>query len=250
MQAPVVAAMVTAAAGFVTALVTAFRQHQADSRQHQVDRELVLLRDELDERRQAEARQRDAAQQLAQHREPLLEAAEDLRHRIANIRDQERSFASYLHAGDERRSRMAILGTLYRLGKYWGTVERLYGTVDLLAFEENPATGAIAAVLRDVGKAWANDGKDFGGRELMVWREEQRAIAELMRAGAPDDRAVIGVAAFVEGYDAGVFADWFNELERGLRSPGIQTSKRLVKVQEGLAELVNLLQQGRHSGSP
>jgi hypothetical protein len=246
-EAPSVAALVTAAAGFATALATLIRQHRADGRQQQADRELVLLRDELAEQRQTEARHRDAAEQLAQHREPLLEAAEDLRHRIGNIRDQERSFAGYLHTDDERRSRMAVLGTLYRLAKYWGTVERLYGTVDMLAFEENPSTRAIARVLREVGKAWANDEQEFGGRELMIWREEQRAIAELMRRGAPEDKPVIGFAAFVERYDAGEFGDWLTELERGLRSPGIQTSPRIGKVQEGLTELVTALEEGRHS---
>jgi hypothetical protein len=241
-ETPVVVALIAAVAGFVTSLVSLVRQRQIAEQQNQAEAALVRLRDELEERRGREARERDAAGQLTRYREPLLDASKDLFHRVRNIREM--GFLGYLQAADEQRSRMALLGTLYRLGKYWGTVESLYGTVNLLAFERNPSTRAVADVLTRIGTAYAGDSPKYGGRDLMVWREEQKAIAELMQRGSPDDKLVIGFATFVERYDDEL-APWFAQLEQGLRTPGIESSPRLGAVQEALRELVELLERDR-----
>lgn len=222
------------------------QQREADqalaASQHEASAELERLRDELARQRQADEHERDAAGQLDLYREPLLAAAKDLHHRIRNIREQ--GFLGYLAAGESQHSRMALLGTFYRLGKYWGTVDSLYGSVDLLQFERNAATKDVAGLLDRIGTTFAGDGYDVGGRTLMVWREEQRAVAELMQRDAVRGRAVIGVASFVERYDRD-FAVWFKGWDDGLRTSGIESSARLARLQELSAELMDRLQAER-----
>lgn len=242
METPVVVALIAGVIALCTSVISVLQQRSTGARQERAEEALLQLRADLESRRDREARERDEAEQLARYREPLLHAAADLHHRLGNIRKHH--FLAYLDADDPRRSRMAVLSTYFRLGRYWGTVESLYGTVNLLAFEQNPATREVAALLASVGRGFATDRPELGGRTLMVWREEQRAIAELMQRGASQDQPVIGFATFVDRFDREL-APWFAELDKGLRTKGIEASPRLAVVQTQLGKLIAQLSRDR-----
>jgi hypothetical protein len=262
MDAEVVAALIAAAVAVVTSLVAIYQQRALANHQEEVARrqqestkelserqqdsseKLERLRDQLNAERDREKRERDAEEQLILYREPLLDAAKDLSHRIRNICKM--GFLGYLNSADEHRKRMAMLGTLYRFGKYWGTVDSLYGTVNLLQFERNPATKDVADLLTQIGTTFASDSRTVGGRTLMVWREEQRAIAELMQRNAPGRKPVIGFATFVRQYST-EFAPWFTVFERDLLLEDIEASPRLAVLQATIDRLVEQL-QGSKSG--
>lgn len=130
---------------------------------------------EADRAQRLEEREATAKMELDRVREPLLGAALDLAHRLDNIR-HEHFLDAYMTSGDTHRAQIARTSTLYRFAKYWCIVESLYDRVALLHFRQEEATRSVADTLREIGRTLASDKYD-GGR-LMVWREEQRAIAE------------------------------------------------------------------------
>lgn len=134
-------------------------------------------------------------------------------------------------------SKWQCLATLYRFGKYWGTVESLYGTVNLLLFERNASTKDVADLLNQIGGIFASDSPRVGGLKLMIWREEQRAIAELMQRNASGGKPVIGFATFVRQYSA-EFAPWFAAFERDLLLEDIESSPRLATLHATIDRLV------------
>jgi hypothetical protein len=66
----------------------------------------------------------------------------------------------------------------------------------------------------------------FGGRTLIVWREEQRGVAELMRSAEPYESviSIIGFATFVDTYDQRL-KPWLSDFERDLRSAVSKTAR-------------------------
>ena len=175
-----------------------------------------------------------AKAELDRYREPLLLAALDLASRLDNIRNKG-YLDKYLSDG-ERRSQIARISTYYRFARYWCVVENLYAGVALVRFEQDPDTKAVAGMLRKLGKAFATD--DYG-RDFMMWRDEQRAVAELTRGSAavPD---VIGFARFFENYEDD-FAPWFHAFERDLSPSTARASERFRTLQHDLARLVDQL---------
>lgn len=122
-----------------------------------------------------------------------------------------------------------------------GTVESLYGSVSLLHLQRNKATTEVAKYLDEIGWTFANDYEY--GHQLMVWREEQRAIAELMRAGAGDEH-VIGFATFADRFQS-TFAAWFAGLDRDIHEDGVENNRRLERLQELTGQLMSLLEERR-----
>lgn len=227
-------ALIAAVARLATSVWTLRRQERSS-------RELATLQHDLTNKAKAEERQVAAKEQLDKSREPLLAAAEDLRARLWNIRNG--GFLVYLHSADEHRRRVALLSSLYRLGKYWAIVEGLYSTVNSLRFETEDETKEVAGLLKEIETVFAADYVD--GHRLMVWREEQRAIAELMRPnGTVEPLAVVGFASFVSGYPTR-FETWFSRLEADLQRTGIEGSKRLQELERLLDQLVQKLEAGR-----
>ncbi len=253
------AALTTAIASFVVAVVAALFAMARDRRAQKVEqslasqqeklhrdlaaqakasqRELEMLKAQLTASAKAEERALDAKTQLDRHREPLLLAVLDLTHRIDNIRNQ--GFLGYLRHEDGHRADVARLGTFYRFARYWAVAQWLYEEVNLLRFERESETRAVAEALGRVGSLFASDTLDSG--RLMVWREEQRAIAELMLARQPT--RVIGFATFTQRYDAD-FAQWFLSFDTHLRAI-VTGSKRLELLQVALAHLAQLLDTER-----
>lgn len=142
-----------------------------------------------DGRQQKHERQLAAREKLDRFREPLLSAADDLGSRINNIRHDH--FLLYLEVPERKQT--ALLGTLFRFAQFFGWTEILYGAGGALRFEQDESTKAVADALREVGRTLAVDRldrtvpMDFTTTTLMIWREEQRAIGELIRVdGGPD----------------------------------------------------------------
>jgi hypothetical protein len=222
MVAAVVVALVSGVLALTTSLWVQWRQLRSERQARAEERELT------------------AKERLDTFREPLLRAADDVAGRIGNIR--QRNFFVYLNSQNDWRRRLALLGTLYRFCKYWATVEALYGQVSLIRFETEDETKAVGQLLREIGQTFADDEL---GHDLMVWREEQRAVAELMSSvDEHGQAAVIGFASFVQRYPDQL-ETWFGQLASGLARPEVKDSQRLARLQAMFEQLSDQLQVGR-----
>lgn len=223
MSEAVVAAIV---AGVVSLLVT-FGKVLWDARQKKQERRLA------------------AREKLDRYREPLLTAVDDLGSRINNIRND--GFLFYLRV--RGRERTALLGTLFRFAQFFGWTEILYGSFDRLRFENDKSTKAVADVLRSIGRTLATDRLDRADpsdattTQLMIWREEQRAIGEVMRAGDDPPRCM-SFDSFVSEYDSR-FATWFETFASQLDPASTPRRDRLAKLQRLLASLIRELDVDR-----
>ena len=220
MEPAVIAAVV---AGVVSLLVT-YGKMLWESREKKQERER--------ERRLA------AREQLDRYRAPLLAAVDDLGSRINNIRNDR--FASYF--GVMEREKTARLGTLFRFAQFFGWAEILYGYSDRLRFEKDENTKAAGDLLKSIGKTLADDRFDrleedaFETTQLMVWREEQRAVGEMMRV--PDGQArCVSFDTFVQDYEKR-YAKWFSTFAAQLDPSRTPHSQRLEQLQELLAKLL------------
>ena len=219
MSDAVVAALV---AGVVSFLVT-FGKALWDDRQRQQERRLA------------------ARERLDTYREPLLVAADDLGSRINNIRQD--GFLYYLDTSG--RGRAALLGTLFRFAQFFAWTEVLYASLGRLRFERDESTKAVADTVRRIGRTLAVDRldrldqSDFTSTQLMIWREEQRAIGEMMRT-VDHPPHCMSFSSFVASYES-MFATWFDDFASQLHPARTPHSDRLAEVQRLLASLVREL---------
>jgi hypothetical protein len=194
-----------------------------------------------DGRQKTQERRLAAREKLDRDREPLLTAADALGSRINNIRRD--GFLSYLDVPE--RQRTAMLGTLFRFAQLFGWTEILYGTFDRLRFEQDASTKAVADALRDIGRLLAvdrvdrTDPVDPTTTRLMIWREEQRAIGELMRVDSDPPRC-LSFDSFARQYDER-FSPWFAAFAAQLDPVSTPPSERLAELQRLLAGLVREL---------
>jgi hypothetical protein len=256
MDAGVVAALITAGISLLVALLGAgltirennkTRKAQQSINKAQISANIELERVRSDHERlvEAEKRRAEAAAQLDLSREPLLSAARDLRDRMGNIRKN--SFLYYARGSAlSHRQEMAKRGTAFRLARYWAVLEDLYGTTDLLAFERNEDTRPVTNLVKEIGQTFAKDSHGMGGQRLMMWREEQRAIGELMITTniTGDAHRYINYATFVQRYDE-LFAPWFSGFLEDLAEDNSEQSPRLERIHRLLIELVAALEEGR-----
>lgn len=191
-----------------------------------------------DGRQKKQERRLAAREKLDRYREPLLTAADALGSRINNIRRD--GFLSYLDVPGRRRT--ALLGTLFRFAQLFGWTEILSGTFDRLRFERDASTKAVADALRDIGRALAVDRLDRADpadpttTRLMIWREEQRAIGEVMRVESDPPRC-LSFDSFARRYDER-FSPWFGTFAAQLDPASTPLSERLAELQRLLAGLV------------
>jgi hypothetical protein len=219
MEPPVLAALITAS----VSLVLAVGKIVWDWRQKGHERRLA------------------AREKLDRYRAPLLAAADDLGRRINNIRND--GFLAYLR-GNERQE-TAVLSTLYRFAQLFGWTEIIYGYADRLRFENDAATKRVTDMLGHI--SWIlsldqfdrTDANDFTTSQFMLWREERRAIGELMREDGDEPRC-IGFDSFVDSYDKR-FSRWFATFNSQLRTGPAARSDRLAELQRALAQLVQEL---------
>jgi hypothetical protein len=265
---PAVAAALIALAGsiFVTAanVVWTSRQNKANreeaSRLAREQRAGSEALETLKKRLSVEAKedewhleQRKAfAEELRRYRLPLLDAANDLGHRINNIRND--SFLEYLTAGSGRRD-VALQSTAFRLAKYFGVLEVIYERVGFLPFEREEESKNVVGILAHIGRTFATDKWDRDGRpwylaRFMIWREEQRAIGEVARQASSDrgSDTFVGFATFAESWDRQA-SPWFARFIYDLESENADKSERLRRLQVLLSKLVRRLDnEGRFEG--
>jgi hypothetical protein len=103
----------------------------------------------------------------------------------------------------------------------------------------------VTETLGDIGWVLAADEFDrsdedhFTTSRLMLWREEQRAIGELMRH-AGDEPRCIGFDSFAADYDSR-FSRWFATFASQLEANSAPQTNRLGELQRVLARLVEQL---------
>ncbi|NSX35555.1 hypothetical protein HTS88_03925 [Pseudarthrobacter oxydans] len=243
MDSAVLAAIITAAFALLVALYTQRGQFKHG-------KELVVLKDHLDAESRHQERKLSARAELDNIREPLLTAAEDLQHRIWNIRKNH--FLDYLQIADSHRREVALFGTLHRFATYWALQELLYSRTNILRFESDPDTKNVAELVGKIAQICASD--STAGLDLIFWREEQRAVAELMfdmRSASPVP-PIMGFATFRNRYDedtrrevAEDLAFWLGSFAKDLQTTGVNENRRLKELDEGLTGLIKALRQGR-----
>lgn len=207
MEVPVITALIAALVSLALALGKIIR----DAREKRHERRLA------------------AREQLDRYRAPLLAAADELGRRLNNILND--NFFAYL--GDNHKRELALSSTLYRFAQYFAWVEIVYGFSDRLRFASDQATVAVSRAIGDI--AWTlaadefdrKDPNNFTTSSLMLWREEQRAIGEMMRQDGVE-AGCISFASFATTYEDR-FSRWFTEFAADLEDPSSPASDRLAK---------------------
>jgi hypothetical protein len=254
MDSAILAAVVTAsfalAASVVASLTAAVASRRTQRGQAENNEQLMRLKDRLDAEKANHERRLSAKAELDNLREPLLLAAKDLQSRIYNIR--KKNFSFYLRNEDDHRRDVALLGTLHRFANYWAIQEFLYSRANLLHFESDPNTREVVEDLGRLARTFASDSSE--GLNLIFWREEQRAVAELM---VEQDRTdplptVMGFATFRKRYREDLrketpedLALWLGRFALDLQVPTIAENLRLKELDENLDSLVQALEKGR-----
>ncbi|MGK5170481.1 hypothetical protein [Geodermatophilus sp. CPCC 205761] len=199
-------------------------------------RDLEQFKQDLKAAAETSERLRTVEEERDRYWASLLDAADDLYHRIRNIR--QRGFLVYF-SGSQPRRRVAQQSTFYRFARYWGAAENVNEAQARLGLErDNPRALAVAA---EIGQTFTTDSL---GHQFMVWREEQRAIGELMRRGVGEASLdpLLGFASFVRRYDED-FEVWFASMSADLDAPQAAGNQRLAALQTLLAELVRELRR-------
>jgi hypothetical protein len=220
-------------------------QRELAERQESFDKALAELKGDLERQAKAEQKALDAQEALELFRAPLQHAAEDLGHRINNIRNL--GFLVYVKDENPRRE-TAVLGTAYRFARFFATLEMLYDRAEFLRLERRSGGHAqqesAVDMLQEIGRTFASDRYDrtdkhdcFSSR-FMIWREEQRAMGELARDRDRD--AIVGFATFA-ARATGPDATWFEKFTADLKAGGADNSQRLEQIHALLARLVRSL---------
>jgi len=182
-----------------------------------------------------------AREKLDKYRAPLLAAVDELGRRINNLRND--GFLAYLDSDNRRDT--ALLSTHFRFAQYLGWTEIIYGYSQYLQFDADDVTAKVAVALGEVGRILASDkfdridANDFTSTRFLLWREEQRAIGELMREGGDEPRC-IGFNTFAMTYE-NRFSRWFASFESDLKSASAPDSDRLRELQRVVAKLAREL---------
>jgi hypothetical protein len=195
----------------------------------------------LDARQRKRQARSQAREKLDRYRSPLLAAVDNLGSRINNIRNDR--FLLYLDSED--RGRTALLGTLFRFAQFFGWTEIIYGYSDRMRFESDTATKVVTDLLKNISRMLATDRldrtdtSDFTSTQLMIWREEQRAIGEAMRAES-DEPECVGFDSFYRNYEM-LYKDWFETFASQLNAHETPRSQRMAELQALLAQLARKL---------
>jgi hypothetical protein len=161
----------------------------------------------------------------------MFGAADEIGNRIGNIRTQ--GFFYYLN-NDDRRA-ITLRTTLFRFGQYFTWAEIYREHLRLNPDKVSHLKADTEAISNTLGWITATFASDRMGTQLMLWREEQSAIADSMRTTGPTP-GCIGFAFFSSGYE-GRYVEWFRRFEIDLDAASAD-SERLATVQALLARLI------------
>jgi hypothetical protein len=236
MNVGVTVALISAAVAVCSAAVSAY----ATARSIRLQHALTLRRAQMD-------RQAAMEDLVRRYREPLLLAAFDLQARICNI-VQDGFFARHLASADPQEQQYARVSTLYRVGDFFGWTEILRRDLQFLDLGDNQRTRELAGCLAEVSLVFSDTTQRHRDGAFHLFRDEQRAIGELMlepMAGDLRRHQCIGFATFtarLEEDDA--FARWFQRLSgetAALADPAPGQLDRLVSIQHALIEVIRFL---------
>jgi hypothetical protein len=173
---------------------------------------------------------------LDKYRGPLLHAASDLGSRVDKIRNRD-----FLDQAGIHDSEYAKLSTLFRVAQYCGWREVLRREVQLMRFDRESDTQAVAAFIGFATWSMASDKHD--GTSGLIWPEQQRGIGELMLSERPDGTSsVCGFATFRRSYRE-QFAPWMEDVASAWLSDDARRGDRLAMLQLALYGLVSLLDE-------
>jgi len=231
-ETPVVVALITSAVSALIAIFSAVWTARQNMK-------LEELKHGLQQAAKEEERLLEAKAELDRYREPLVAAANELGDRIDNIRH--RGFPVYLRTEGPRRE-TALRGTLFRFAQYFGWIEILHTSLNYLRFEHDEDTKVVADLLSHIGRTFATDKLDwtngYESSRLMIWREEQRAIGELMRDVRDGTTpGCVSFASFVDQFEIR-YSKWFRTFAADLVSVDVKNSERFARLQKLLAKLV------------
>ncbi len=222
--------------GFAGGVFAAVLSALVAVRQSRMDERLVHLNHELEAEQQRRAalfeRQLEAEAVLKRYRQPLAAAADELQRRLYNILRLE--FVETF-GGDHPRSEEAARTTLFRIAQYLGWSEILHRDIQFLDFGDDGASRAVERVQRQIAQQFLDSQV---GPALMLWRDEQRAIGELMIVEEHGKVLCMGYARFSACCET-TFAPWLERLWVDVGEPAARV--RMRAVQHSLCELVRLL---------
>lgn len=181
------------------------------------------------------------------YRDPLLRSATDLQGRIFNIVAQ--GFMNYYRFGTPFEQTYALDHTAYLVADYFGWVEILRTEVQFLDAGDKTETAMIQRKLELIAQSFLTDNPNEG--RLRLWRGQQRAIGELLmtlEGGDPRHRETLGYARFSKRLGDPEFAAWFDGLRTDIAALGdptnLQATRRLVRIQNCLMDLIVVLDKG------
>jgi uncharacterized protein (DUF934 family) len=152
-------------------------------------------------------------------------------------------FLAYVEV--ESRRELTKLSFAFRVAQYLGWVEIIRGYADRLRFENDETTRKVATTVEDI--AWIlsfdqydrGNPDDFTTSRLMLWRDQQRAVGELMRREGEEEDC-LGFDSFAVNYDR-LFARWLDDFATQAMTPAAATSQRLADLQRSLVQLLQQL---------
>jgi hypothetical protein len=162
---------------------------------------------------QRDVERRDAAERLMrQYRDPLIYAADQLVNRIHNILEL-RLFEKHFDADPE----YVVNSTVYSVGEMFAWMELVRQDQQFLDVGDVRTTRELNLNLARLGSAFASDrlrSPSGSPAPMMVWRQYQRAIGQLMLDRSQDPVRCIGYVRFNELLKDASFSPWFAGLLR------------------------------------
>jgi hypothetical protein len=209
----------------------------------------MRMQNELEMRRQRASRSNEVEEIMARYKNPLLRSAIDLQGRIYSIMKVD-FVRRHMRSDDPEWGEYAKASTLFRVAEYFGWIETLRRGVQFLDLGDRERSQDLAALLQEISLAFANT-HEFPSAAFRLFRDEQRAIGELILEPLPGDQRgyqCMGYARFVERLQAEPnFARWFKRLgdEMALMiDPPRGYMDRLVSINDALISLLEFLNPG------
>ncbi|MDW4500134.1 hypothetical protein R5H30_19260 [Sulfitobacter sp. D35] len=235
----IVAGMVSAAIGLLTALVLAIVNTGLS---RQTESSLRRMDARIDEEKSRRERLFEKQDIVARYRDPLLHAAFDLQSRIYNISEQG-FLQRYLANGNDREQKYAVENTVFLVAQFLGWTELVRQDIRFMEMEEQEKTQALRKLQDGV---YASFQTDALGPVFRLFAGEQRAVGELMIRRETGGSHCLGYASFLTGRPPEMDR-WLDplreDIQRYATSPVI-LCQRLVPIQHSLIDILALLDPG------